>query len=112
MEAKKSNGGQKGGQNGQTGKGAAMLMVKAREPKKMAAYNAFKVAEWIGDFAGRGPEVKVERTKEANLLVTCSTLGGRKLAVQKMFGDVEVEIAMGVAPEENECKGFTVWMWS
>ena len=38
-------------QKGQTGKGVAMLMIKARGPKKMAAYNAFKVAEWIGDFA-------------------------------------------------------------
>ena len=48
--------------------------------------------------------MKVERTKEANLLGTCSTLGARKLVVQKLFGDVEVVISMGVPPEKNECK--------
>ena len=62
MKAKKSMGGQEGGQMGQTGKEVTMLMIKVRGPKQMAAYNACKVAEWIGDFAGRGPEVKVERT--------------------------------------------------
>ena len=71
----------------------------------MAALNAFKVAEWIGQHAGRGPEVKVERTKEANILVTCSTFGARRLAPQKWFAEVEVEIVMGLPREENECKG-------
>ena len=71
----------------------------------MAAFNAFKVAREIGDYASRDPEVKVERTKEANLLVTCSTLGARKLAVLKWFGEGEVEIVMGVPREENESKG-------
>ena len=75
----------------------------------MAAFNAFKVAQWIGDYAGRGPEVKMERTKEANLLVTCSTLGARKLVVLKWFGEVELEIVMGVQREENECKGGYTW---
>ena len=88
----------------QTGKGVAMFMIKVRGLKKKAAYNACKVAEWIGDFVGRGSEVNVERTKEVNLLLTCSTLGSRKLAVQKMFWDVGVEISMAVPLDENECK--------
>ena len=79
----------------------------------MAAFNAFKVAKWIGDYGGRGPEVKVEMTKEENLLVTCSTLGARKLAVLKWLGEVKVEIVMGVLREENECKGvFMGFRWS
>ena len=77
MEAKKSKGGQKGGRNGQTGH----LTIKVRGLKEMAAFNVFKVATWIGEFVSRAPEVKVERTKEANLLVTFSTLGARKLVV-------------------------------
>ena len=54
----------------------AMFMIKARCPKRLPAYNAFKVAEWIGDFSGSGQDVKVERTKEVNLLVTCSMFRG------------------------------------
>ena len=49
----------------------------------MADLNPFKVAEWIGQFAGRWPEVKVERTKESNILVTCTTLRARLV---KTFG--------------------------
>ena len=62
MEPKNS----KGGQKGQAGKGVAVSMIKVNGTKQMAAYNAFKVVEWIGDFAGRGPEVKVEKIKEAS----------------------------------------------
>ena len=40
--------------------------------------------------------MRVERTKVANLLVTCSTYGARRLVSQKWFGEVEVEIVMGV----------------
>ena len=100
IDSKKS----KRGKKEQAGQAVAVLTIKAKGKKK-AAFNAFKVAEWIGQYAGRGPEVKVERTKEANLLVTCSTFGDRKLVLWKWFGEVEVEIVMGVPREENECKG-------
>ena len=42
---------------------------------------------------------------EANIFVICSIFGARRLAPQKWFGEVEVEIVMGVPREENECKG-------
>ena len=44
MEIKKSKGGQKGVQNGQAGHGVAMLTIKVRGQKTMAAFNVFKVA--------------------------------------------------------------------
>ena len=40
--------------------------------------------------------------------MTCSTFGARRLVPQKWFGEVEVEIVMGVPREENECKGVII----
>ena len=58
--------------------------------------------------------MKVERTKKANLLVICSTFWARKVVVQKMSGDVEMDIYLGGSFQRRmNVKGsFMVWMWS
>ena len=54
----------------------------------------------------------MEKIKETNILVICSTLGVKKMAVQKRFGDIEVEISLGSHWWKMSVKGSgMVWMW-